>query len=156
VFHLLRQLGVGSAPAATLRVCHETRKALEAAVSGVATCTVSYPNRPFTLPANAVWYRVRAIQWENGTGLTIGNGSRWGVLGGRFTVEVWQREGLGYGTLNPHADILRDAFNRARPTTTSGMELQMAVPGGPRPVSQPGWEGVAITMPFQVTETITS
>lgn len=140
----------------TLRVCHETRKALEALVASVATCTVSWPNRPFTLPIG-VFYVVRPISWGKGAGLTVGQADRWGSIAGRLTVEVWAPEGSGFGaSLNANADVLRDAFVRLRPTTTTGMEVQIDVPSGPRPLSRPGYAGVAVTMPFHVVETITS
>jgi hypothetical protein len=154
MFVLLRRIGDGAADT-TLRVCHETRKALEAVVSGIATCAVVWPNRGATLPAGICW-RVRAIGWGIGRGFSIGQGSRLGQISGRFTVEAWQVKGGGGGLLSRHADIIRDAFDRLTPTMPAGMELQLFVPSGPRYMNEKGRSGVAVTVPFEVIETITS
>lgn len=146
--------GYTSLSASALQVCHETRKALESVVSGLATVAVSYPNRPFAMPSSGPWYRVYT-RWDAGEALSIGASSRLGGIQGRFVIEVWQRQGQGMGTLNDHADALRDAFNRLEPSVPSGMRVQVFVPSGPQPVSDTGVTGVRLSLPFEVVETIT-
>lgn len=143
----------GRTAVTTLQVCHETRKALESVVSGIATVTVCWPNRP--APTTGTFWRVLPIQWGKGSAFTMGDSSRLGILTGRFIVEVYRKQGDGLGGLNDHVDAIRDAFNRLAPSVPSGMSVQVYVPGGPTPVTYGGFTGVRVVVPFEVQETIT-
>lgn len=150
----------GTTGGSYLEVYHETRKALEArlvAATGLATLTVSWPNRPVTPPASAPWLRVHPIRWRNAGPATIGGtATRWAERRGEFVVDVIGRQDDGYGALNDIADAVRDQFMRTELTTATGMRLWVLAPGGPQRREERGFALVSVRVPFIVVETVTN
>lgn len=143
--------------AANTNVYQECRKALEARLAtatSLSTLTVSWPNRPVTVPGSAIWLRVRPLVWGRAEPMLIGGSTGKGFRRGAFIVDVVGRANTGYGPLNDVADAIRDRFNRVNVSMPSGMHLWCLAPGGPTPETDKGFARVSVRIPFWVSETV--
>lgn len=104
-------------------------------------------------PPDGPWIQV-TIRWGDGFIETMGGtGSGTNTVPGVLFINLFDQPGGGAGTIEGHADDIRDLFNRAE---IGGVRFD--APSGPKPATDQRDEGEwlqrTVTVPFELIETI--
>lgn len=107
-----------------------------------ANTNVAWPGVDYD-PA-AEWIRP-TILWGDGFPSSMGS-SGTNIVTGVLVLQLFDRPGSGYGTLNGYADNARNLFDRASP----GSSVEFLAASGPRQVNQDDtrWLQVNLSIPF--------
>jgi len=114
-----------------------------------STTPVAYPGVDFQPPTQAPheWVRVTPI-WGDAdmSSMTTSGTNR---IDGFLDIDLFGKQGTGYGTLRGYADTWRDLFDRVDVGT-----VQFQAASAPRIIdNSSGWLHLKVSVPFTVDET---